>query len=170
MCVRSVECLEYLRRTAERVRARPQGRIHAQRRRPTGTTCEHPRHDTSPDGIGGHRAAGLGRFSGCPSVRSGAYPHRRDDTDRAQPRVRQWHRDERPNRLAAGAERPGRGDRRAPRRIADRSLSVCSLAVGDFDDERSDIDLLAVTREPLDPEAAQAIAQMHDSIVLRFPR
>jgi len=44
-----------------------------------------------------------------------------------------------------------------------------SLVVGDFDDERSDIDLLAVTREPLGPEAERSIAQMHDSIVQRFP-
>lgn len=44
-----------------------------------------------------------------------------------------------------------------------------SLVVGDFDDERSDIDLLAVTRELLGPGAERSIAQMHDSIVQRFP-
>jgi hypothetical protein len=44
-----------------------------------------------------------------------------------------------------------------------------SLVVGDFDRERSDIDLLAVTHQPLEPETERAIARMHQSIAQRFP-
>lgn len=44
-----------------------------------------------------------------------------------------------------------------------------SLVVGDFDASRSDIDLLAVTRGPLEPETARAIERMHHSILERFP-
>lgn len=44
-----------------------------------------------------------------------------------------------------------------------------SLVVGDFDDKRSDIDLLAVTRDLLRPETERAIAQMHHSIAQRCP-
>jgi len=44
-----------------------------------------------------------------------------------------------------------------------------SLVAGDFDDKRSDIDLLAVTRDLLRPETERAIAQMHHSIAQRCP-
>ncbi|MGA8247993.1 MAG: aminoglycoside adenylyltransferase domain-containing protein, partial [Nocardioides sp.] len=44
-----------------------------------------------------------------------------------------------------------------------------SLVVGDFDVQRSDIDLLAVTRSLLTPETESAIAEMHHSLVQRFP-
>jgi predicted nucleotidyltransferase len=44
-----------------------------------------------------------------------------------------------------------------------------SLVVGEFDDVRSDIDVLAVTRDLLGPETERALAQMHHSIAERFP-
>lgn len=44
-----------------------------------------------------------------------------------------------------------------------------SLVVGDFDAQRSDIDLLAVTRDLLRSETETAIAHMHDSQVHRYP-
>lgn len=44
-----------------------------------------------------------------------------------------------------------------------------SLVVGDFDDRRSDIDLLAVTRGPLSSEAEHAIAEMHHSLAQGYP-
>jgi hypothetical protein len=44
-----------------------------------------------------------------------------------------------------------------------------SLVVGDFDHERSDIDVLAVTCEPLEPKTERVITQMHQSITQRFP-
>ncbi len=44
-----------------------------------------------------------------------------------------------------------------------------SLVVGDFDDKRSDIDLLAVTCEVLRPQTEHDIAQMHHSIAERYP-
>jgi hypothetical protein len=45
-----------------------------------------------------------------------------------------------------------------------------SLVVGDFDDQRSDIDLLAVTRDVLRSEHERDIAQMHLSIAERCPK
>lgn len=44
-----------------------------------------------------------------------------------------------------------------------------SLVAGDFDIERSDIDLLAVTRDLLRPESERTIAHMHNSLARRFP-
>lgn len=44
-----------------------------------------------------------------------------------------------------------------------------SLVVGDFDDQRSDVDLLAVTSELLSPGTERDMAEMHESIALRFP-
>jgi predicted nucleotidyltransferase len=44
-----------------------------------------------------------------------------------------------------------------------------SLVVGDFDESRSDIDLLAVTRGLLSPEKERAIERMHLSILERCP-
>ena len=44
-----------------------------------------------------------------------------------------------------------------------------SLVVGDFDDQRSDIDLLAVTRDLLRSGNERAIEQMHHSIAQRWP-
>jgi hypothetical protein len=44
-----------------------------------------------------------------------------------------------------------------------------SLVVGDFDDKRSDIDLLAVTRDLLGSRTERAIEQMHHSTARRCP-
>lgn len=44
-----------------------------------------------------------------------------------------------------------------------------SLVVGDFDDQRSDIDLLAVTRDLLRPGTERALEEMHQSLAQRCP-
>lgn len=44
-----------------------------------------------------------------------------------------------------------------------------SFVVGDFDAERSDIDLLAVTRDLLSSETEHAIAEMHGSLARCYP-
>lgn len=44
-----------------------------------------------------------------------------------------------------------------------------SLVVGDFDEERSDVDLLAVTRGLLSGETERAVERMHQSVARCFP-